>query len=105
MRRGDGDGDGITTLTSASVPQAEARSVAVLPFDNTDGDAENEHFSEGLTDELIGALGKVRGLKVAARTSTFALRAKASEYVPSATRSASRQCSREACDVRAIVSR
>jgi len=76
VRRGDGDGDGITTLTSASVPRAEARSVAVLPFDNTDRDAENEHFSEGLTDELIGALGKVRGLKVAARTSTFALKGK-----------------------------
>jgi serine/threonine-protein kinase len=51
-----------------------AQSVAVLPFANTSGQAENEHFSDGLTDELIGALSKVRGLRVAARTSAFALK-------------------------------
>ncbi len=54
----------------------EARSVAVLPFDNTDGAGENQHFSDGLTDELIGALGKLTRLKVAARTSVFALKGK-----------------------------
>jgi TolB-like protein len=50
--------------------------VAVLPFVNTSGDAENEHFTDGLTDELIGALGSVQNLKVAARTSSFALKGK-----------------------------
>ena len=49
-------------------------SVAVLPFQNTSGDAADEHFSDGLTDELIGALGKVGGLRVAGRTSAFALK-------------------------------
>ena len=49
-------------------------SVAVLPFANTSGDPADEHFSDGLTDELIGALGKVTGLRVAARTSAFALK-------------------------------
>lgn len=49
------------------------RAVAVLPFVNTSGDDQNEHFSNGLTDELINALGQVRGLRVAARTSVFAL--------------------------------
>ena len=53
---------------------AAGKSVAVLPFVNTSGDAENEHFSNGLTDELISALGQVQGLKVAARTSVFALK-------------------------------
>jgi TolB-like protein/tetratricopeptide (TPR) repeat protein len=53
--------------------EAPGKSVAVLPFANTSGDAENEHFSNGLTDELISALGQVQGLKVAARTSVFAL--------------------------------
>jgi TolB-like protein/tetratricopeptide (TPR) repeat protein len=49
-------------------------SVAVLPFVNTSRDPDDEHFSDGLTDELIGALGKVAGLKVTGRTSTFALK-------------------------------
>ena len=54
----------------------EARpSVAVLPFVNT-SDPSDEAFSDGLTDELIGALGQVPGLKVAGRTSSFALKGK-----------------------------
>ena len=60
----------------ANVPSAAGPSVAVLAFANTSGDPANEHFSDGLTDELIGALGKVDGLRVAARTSTFALKGK-----------------------------
>ena len=51
-------------------------SVAVLPLVNTSGDPENEHFSDGLTDELIGALGKVPELTVSGRTSVFALKGK-----------------------------
>jgi len=61
---------------SPSAASAAMNSVAVLPFANTDGNAENEHFSDGLTEELIGTLGKVQGLKVAARTSVFALKGK-----------------------------
>lgn len=49
-------------------------SVAVLPFVNTGGDVTDEHFSDGLTDELIVALGKVPGLRVIGRTSVFALK-------------------------------
>jgi serine/threonine-protein kinase len=49
-------------------------SVAVLPMVNTSGDTDNEHFSDGLTDELIGALSKVRELSVTGRTSVFALK-------------------------------
>jgi serine/threonine-protein kinase len=55
---------------SARVPRA---SVAVLPFTNTSGDTADQAFVDGLADELIGALGKVIGLKVAGRTSAFAL--------------------------------
>lgn len=61
-----------------SVPAAQhgvmRASVAVLPFANTSGDPNDEPFSDGLTDELIGALGKVGSLKVAGRTSSFALK-------------------------------
>jgi serine/threonine-protein kinase len=52
----------------------EARTIAVLPFVNASGDAENEYLSDGITDELIHALGKVEGLNVASRTSVFALK-------------------------------
>jgi eukaryotic-like serine/threonine-protein kinase len=52
----------------------ESRAIAVLPFVNSSPDPENEYFSDGITDELITALTKVEGLRVASRTSVFALK-------------------------------
>ena len=46
------------------------KSIAVLPFLNI-GKEENEYFSDGITEEIINALTKVRDLKVTARTSSF----------------------------------
>jgi TolB-like protein/Tfp pilus assembly protein PilF len=51
-----------------------AASVAVLPFDNLDGDAASDYFAEGITIEIISELAKVAGLKVISRTSVLALR-------------------------------
>jgi TolB-like protein/lipoprotein NlpI len=45
--------------------------LVVLPFVNTNADPQDEHFSDGLTDELIGTIGKMRGLAVVGRTSAF----------------------------------
>jgi len=49
-------------------------SIAVLPFVNRNLGQEEEYFSDGLADELIGMLGKIRGVRVAARTSAFLFR-------------------------------
>ena len=51
-------------------------SIAVLPFVNMSADAENEYFCDGLAEELLNALAKVEGLKVAARTSSFSFKGK-----------------------------
>jgi TolB-like protein/Tfp pilus assembly protein PilF len=51
-----------------------APSVAVLPFLNMSADAEQEYFSDGITEEIINALVRVPGIKVAARTSVFAFK-------------------------------
>jgi serine/threonine protein kinase/Tfp pilus assembly protein PilF len=59
----------------AGRPQPGA-SVAVLPFVNMSSDPENEFFSDGLAEELINALSKVGGLRVASRTSSFAFKGK-----------------------------
>ncbi len=49
----------------------ENKSVAVLAFANLSNDAENEFFSDGISEELINVLVRVPGLKVTARTSAF----------------------------------
>src|SRR6185295_5979359 len=51
-------------------------SIAVLPFANRSHDEEDEYFSDGLADELLNVLAKIRGLRVAARTSSFQFKGK-----------------------------
>ncbi|MEJ8569574.1 tetratricopeptide repeat protein [Elongatibacter sediminis] len=51
-----------------------ASSIAVLPFVNMSEDASNEYFSDGISEEILNALARVRDLKVAGRTSSFAFK-------------------------------
>ena len=61
--------------TATAAPIASTRpSIAVLPFTNLSGDAEMEYFSDGVTEEVINAIGQVKGLHVAARTSSFSFK-------------------------------
>jgi eukaryotic-like serine/threonine-protein kinase len=66
------------TLARVSTPAAarEAASIAVLPFLNIGGDPENDYFGDGLAEELIDGLGRIKGLRVAARTSAFEFKTK-----------------------------
>jgi serine/threonine-protein kinase len=50
--------------------------LAVMPFSNLASDAATEYFCDGMTEEIIGALSRIPGLKVAARTSSFAFKGK-----------------------------
>jgi TolB-like protein/tetratricopeptide (TPR) repeat protein len=60
-------------LEGAVIP---AKSVAVLPLLNESGDPSQDYFSDGLSEELISALGQVRDLKVIGRNSSFQFRGK-----------------------------
>ncbi len=63
---------GAPGATPSSIAGAGAvPSIAVLPFANRSRDEEDEYFSDGLADELLNVLAKIRGLRVAARTSSF----------------------------------
>jgi TolB-like protein len=62
----------------AAVSQV-AKSLAVLPFQNIGGDSTTDYFSAGITEELISALGRLEGLRVASRTSAFAARARSTD--------------------------
>lgn len=49
----------------------ENPAIAVLPFENLSGDPEQEYFSDGLAEEMLDRLGRVPGLRVIARSSSF----------------------------------
>jgi len=63
---------------AATTPNTE-KSIAVLPLVNTSGDPGNEYFSDGLSEELIAVLAKVRDLKVIGRSSSFLFKGKSDD--------------------------
>jgi len=54
--------------------QTQRPTVAVLPLENTSGDAAQDFFAEGMTDEIAAALSGARGIDVVARSSSFRLK-------------------------------
>ncbi len=67
---------GIERTPDVEEKDGEIPSIAVLPFANISGDPSNEYFSDGLTEEIRDQLARVPGLRVAARTSSFAFKGK-----------------------------
>jgi TolB-like protein len=72
------------TVAAASVPEPQPTlplpdkpSIAVLPFQNMSGDPEQEYFVDGMVEEIITALSRIRWLFVIARNSTFTYKGQA----------------------------
>jgi adenylate cyclase len=68
---------------SGSLPE---KSLAVMPFINIGGDPENEYFSDGLAEEILTALAGIGELHVAARTSSFYFKGRATDLLEVARR-------------------
>ena len=62
---------------SAQLPLPDKPSIVVLPFDNMSCDADQEYFSDGISEDIITDLSKVSALFVIARNSAFAYKGKA----------------------------
>ena len=60
-----------TPAARSSLPLPDKPSIAVLPFQNMSGDPEQEYFADGMVEEIITALSRIRWLFVIARNSTF----------------------------------
>jgi serine/threonine protein kinase/Flp pilus assembly protein TadD len=57
-------------------PGSSTKSIAVLPFTNMSADPEGDFFADGIADEIITALSKVKALRVVSRTSSFTFKGK-----------------------------
>ena len=63
--------------TPLALPLPERPAIAVLPFTNMSGDPEQEYFSDGISEDMITALSKLRWFFVIARSSSFTYKGKA----------------------------
>ncbi len=64
---------GVNETTAVPIPE---KSIAVLPLMNSTGDPANEYFSDGMSEEFISTLSRLRDLKVIGRTSSFQFKGK-----------------------------
>jgi len=58
-------------ISATSPPSRAPNSIVVLPFVNVQGDSADDYLADGLTDELINSLAKIRGFRVVPRSSAF----------------------------------
>ena len=62
------------TRRAATISDDGMPSVAVLPFANLSGDPQNDYLSDGITEEIMTTLSRLRTIRVAARSSSFAFK-------------------------------
>jgi TolB-like protein len=60
----------------AARPAADPHSIAVLPFVSMSGEADNEFFADGLSEEILNSLSRIDGMQVVGRTSSFQFKGK-----------------------------
>lgn len=68
---------GVASQEANALPLPDKPSIAVLPFDNMSGDPEQEYLADGISEDLITALSKIRWFFVIARNSTFTYKSRA----------------------------
>jgi TolB-like protein len=73
------DAESKVRTEGAEPPSSTERSIAVLPFNDLSPAKDHDYFSDGIAEELLGALAKVDGLRVAARRSSFWFKDKQAE--------------------------
>jgi TolB-like protein/class 3 adenylate cyclase len=66
-----------TPVLTSSLPLPDKPSIAVMPFQNMSDDPEQEYFADGMVEEIITALSRIRWLFVIARNSTFTYKGQA----------------------------
>lgn len=83
LRGNDENGEGIERTNNDNVASIskvltvkEVDSIAVLPFVNMSSDKDQEYFADGISEEILNALVKATGLRVAGRTSSFSFKGK-----------------------------
>jgi adenylate cyclase len=64
-------GEHATPPAASTLPTTDKPSIAVMPFQNMSGDPEQDHFCDGLVEDIITTLSKLAGLRVIARNSSF----------------------------------
>ena len=74
---GEGSTQSAPVGAEPALPLPEKPSIAVLPFQNMSGDPEQEYFADGMVEEIITALSRIRWLFVIARNSTFTYKGQA----------------------------
>ena len=94
---GDDTPSSAETVENGALPLPDRPSIAVLPFDNMSGDPDQEYFADGISEDIITGLSRIRWLFVIARNSTFIYKGRAVDVRQVAASSAFAMCSKAAC--------
>ncbi|HSF92557.1 MAG TPA: hypothetical protein VLA51_10170, partial [Paracoccaceae bacterium] len=76
----------VESATKFEIYEADAPSIAVLPFEDTSEDSDQTYFCEGFAEEILDALRKIPNLRVASRVAAFGLGVKRPGYEEVATK-------------------